>query len=145
MQPSEPDQEEFPKFDSTAKTAAFIYREHGAKALRQAVALSIQDKDVGILGLRKPQECVREFLMQAADELMALGLRKPALIIAQAVVGLPSMTDPRFYNWSDELTPAMLRHWQIGQQRKIDRIRDKGKRLLRQAGLDEDWQDKLAD
>lgn len=135
MQPSEPDQE-FPEFDSLAKTLGFLYREHGAKVLREALAMSNQDANHG-----------REHLQAAADELMAMRLRKPAIVVAQAAMQCPSLTDLQFWNWSEAERdkPHIVAHWVASQERLGRRIRARGKRLLRQAGMDEDWQDKLAD
>lgn len=134
MQPSEPNEEDFPQFDSTAKLIGFLYREKGAKVLRDVLALANKDKDHA-----------REYLQEAADELMAMRLRKAAVIAAEAALQLPSLLDLRFCTWADPpKTPAMIEHWRWYRRRQIERMRTRSRELLLKAGVDPDWQDHIS-
>lgn len=121
---------EWKEFGSNASFLAFFDRQHGLKKLKAVLALAVKNGDI------------REFLEEDADKLMVAGIRTIAVLVAQAAKRCPSLADVRFFDWQP--SPANIAAWHQSRQRQIGRIRKRREALLRQAGLDPDWQDKIA-
>ena len=132
MQPTEAPE---PSFDTLGAEFAFIYRRQGAGELKAYLAVLVETG-----------QCRKEWLQQAADELMALRLCRPANIAAEAAKRCPSMADLRFWDYTGspaDYSPNIVAHWRAGRERKIARMREQSRALLRRAGVPEDWQDKI--
>jgi hypothetical protein len=99
------------------------YRLRGAQALKTTLAAVAAEP------------CPAEYLQEASAELAALGLSKPAQLVAQAAITCPSLTDHlQFCQYPDnEDNRTNIAGWLSHQQRQIERIRQ---RVLRRTGID---------
>jgi hypothetical protein len=127
MQPTEIEED---PFESLGARLGFAYQDGGAEKFKALMADIVQ-------GGRFDSEHMEE----ASAELAALGLSKPAKLVAEAAIQCPSLTDMRFCPYTVEPyvdspgNTANVAMWLRRQQRVIERIRKRITELLRRAGL----------
>jgi len=121
-----------PDFETLGARFAFTYHSDGAKGLRELLT-----------GLVESGRAPSEYLAEAGDELLALGIIGPARLVAEAAAQCPSLADVEVfcpYLVSPYVdgpgNAANIRMWLRARQRQIERIRERRHELLRRAGIE---------
>jgi hypothetical protein len=112
-----------PQFRSLGAILAFEYRSYGADHLKAVLATMVEN------------ETRREFVLEAAAELKAIGVPIADLVL-EAAMQCPSMTDPdAFCSYVRQPPPISprangdnIRMWLWGQQRRANQKRERCKR-----------------
>jgi hypothetical protein len=119
-------------FESLGARLGFAYQDGGAEKFKALMADIVEDGRFD-----------SEHMGEASAELLALGLSKPAKLVAETAARCPSLTDLRFCIYChDELyidspgNEANIRMWLRSRQRQIERIRKRRQELLRRAGIE---------